>query len=340
LKLGEQLYASSLPGKRAWTASANRRAWSRSGVDGAGDRGLQAGPDPEVALGGALAGQERPVPLVDVGGEQGRGQGVGPGDEDGRHPGHVGGQPGRLQGADELAGGDQHLAAQVAALLLAGQLVLEVDPGRPGLDQGPGQLVGVQRPPEAGLGVGHDRHQIGPLLPLDPGHLLGPEQGVVDPADDRRDAVGRVQALVGVGVAGQVGVGRDLPAGQVDGLEAGLGHLHRLPAGQGAEGRDVVALAQQAPQPLGPHPGQGVLDQHLGPEPAHVLGRVVAADAPPAGARAPLLEQTRRAVLEHGVTTPGQFPARRWMEWTVDEQEILIQLIVAMSVIDEIYHNR
>ena len=277
--------------------------------EGAGDRGVQAGRDPEVALGGALAGHERPVPLVDVGGEQGRGQGVGPGQEHGRHPGDVGGQPGRLQGADELAGRDQHLAAQVPALLLRGQLVLEVDPGRPGLDHGRGQLVGVQRPPEPGLGVGNDRQQVGALLALDPGHLLGPEQGVVDPPDDRRHAVGRVQALVGIGLPGQVGVGGDLPARQVDGLEARLGHLHGLPAGQRPQRRNVVTLAQQPPQPLGPHPGQGVLDQDLGPELVDVLGRVLAADPPPARARQPILRQTPRGVFGHGDNTfREQFP--------------------------------
>ena len=32
LKLGEQLYASSLPGNLAWMPSANLRAWAMSGV--------------------------------------------------------------------------------------------------------------------------------------------------------------------------------------------------------------------------------------------------------------------------------------------------------------------
>ena len=53
--------------------------------------------------------------------------------------------------------------------------------------------------------------------------------------------VGRVQALVRVGLAGQVRVGGDLPAGQVDGLQAGLYLLNGLVAGQRAERVDVAA---------------------------------------------------------------------------------------------------
>jgi hypothetical protein len=47
----------------------------------------------------------------------------------------------------------------VAALLFRGKLVFPVNASRVGLDQGLHELVGVQRPAEAGLGVGDDRHQ-------------------------------------------------------------------------------------------------------------------------------------------------------------------------------------
>ena len=75
--------------------------------------------------------------------------------------------------------------------------------------------------------------------------LVGAQQRVVDPPHDRGDRVGRVEALVGVGLAAEVGVGRDLPAGQVDRLEPGADLLHRLVAGQRAEGVDVVLVVQQ-----------------------------------------------------------------------------------------------
>ena len=55
--------------------------------------------------------------------------------------------------------GHEHLAAHVAALLLGGELVLEVDAGGAGLDHRLHQLEGVERAAEAGLGVGHDRRE-------------------------------------------------------------------------------------------------------------------------------------------------------------------------------------
>ena len=110
-------------------------------------------------------------------------------------------------------------------------------------------------PPKPGLGVGHDRRQPvrrPPSLPprLGPGDLVGAQQRVVDPADHLRHRVDRVQALVRVGLPGQVGVGGDLPAGQVDGLQPGLDLLHGLVAGQRAERVDVPLALQQRPQPL------------------------------------------------------------------------------------------
>ncbi len=54
---------------------------------------------------------------------------------------------------------DQHLAAHVAALLLGGELVLEMDARGAGLDHRLHDLEGVERPAEARLGVGHDRRE-------------------------------------------------------------------------------------------------------------------------------------------------------------------------------------
>ena len=61
-------------------------------------------------------------------------------------------------------------------------------------------------------------------------------------------AVGGVEALVGVHLAAGVGVGGNLPAAQIDGLESGLRHLHRLVAGQGAKGGNVRGAVHQIPQ--------------------------------------------------------------------------------------------
>src|SRR6185437_15563303 len=126
------------------------------------------------------------------------------------------------------------------------------------------------------------------VLRLGPGDLVGPHERVVDPADDGGHRVGRVQALVGVGLAGQVGVGGDLPAGQVDGPEAGPDLLHGLVAGQGAKSVDVPAGVQQRPQPLGPEPGQRVLLLDRAAQADHVGGAVGPLDPGPARVGGPL----------------------------------------------------
>ncbi len=84
--------------------------------------------------------------------------------------------------------GDEHLAAEVAALLLGRELVLEVHARRARLDHGLHELEGVERAAEARLGVGDDRRQpvaavAAPLGMLD---LVGAEQRLVEPADERR----------------------------------------------------------------------------------------------------------------------------------------------------------
>ena len=57
------------------------------------------------------------------------------------------------------AGRDEHLPAEVTALLLRRELVLEVDACGAGLDHPLHQLERVEVAAEAGLGVGDDRHE-------------------------------------------------------------------------------------------------------------------------------------------------------------------------------------
>ena len=116
-------------------------------------------------------------------------------------------------------------------------------------------------------------------------------QRVVDAADDRRHRVGRVEALVGVGLPGEVAVGGDLPAGQVDRLEPGAHLLHGLAAGVGAERADVVLGVQQVPEVLGAAVGERRLLADRAAERDDVLGGVRALDAVPARVGVPdLLE--------------------------------------------------
>jgi hypothetical protein len=142
---------------------------------------------------------------------------------------------------------------------------------------------------EAGLGVGDDRrHPVTARVALDPVDLVGPPQGVVDAARQRRGAVGRVETLVGIDLLAEVGVTGDLPAGEIDGLQSGLDHLHGLVPGHRAQGVDVVAGGQQLPEALGALTGQRVLDGDGAAQPDHLRGRVVTPDPGPTGVLCPL----------------------------------------------------
>ena len=182
-----------------------------------------------------------------------------------------------------MARGDEHLAAEVAALLFAGELVLEVDARSTGLDHALHELEGVEGSPEARLGVGDDGQEPvtgnATLAVLD---LVRPLEGVVETLHQGGHRVGGVEALVRVGLARGVGIRRHLPAGAVDGLQAGLGHLNGLAAGHGAEGPGRVLLLEELPELPGPEGGQGVLDAEAAPELLHRVGAVGSGDALPA----------------------------------------------------------
>ncbi len=251
--------------------------------DAAADRLVEAVAGLVEALDRALAGGERQVVRVDVAGQQVGGLGVGARDDQGRHAHDVGGQARGDQLVDRLARRHQHLAAHVAALLHAGELVLEMHARRAGLDHRLHQLEGIEDAAEARLGVGHDRLQeVDAVVPFGMVQLVGAQQGVVDALDHLRHGVGRVQRLVRIHLAGEVGVGRDLPAAEIDRLEPGLDLLHGLVAGQRAERVDEVFGLQRLPQLLGAEPGQRMLDRHGAAQAHDVLGRIRPRDAGPA----------------------------------------------------------
>jgi hypothetical protein len=90
--------------------------------------------------------------------------------------------------------------------------------------------------------------------------LVCARQRPVEPLDQRRDRVRRVQRLVGVHLPRGVGVGGDLPARAVDRLEPRLDALHGLAARERAEGRHERLVAHELPELLGAAAGEGVLD--------------------------------------------------------------------------------
>src|SRR3546814_6414044 len=80
-------------------------------------------------------------------------------------------------------GGDQDLAAQMAALLFRCQLVLEVNAGSARFDIGLHDFKAVERAAKAGFGIGDDRREP---VALDAAFgmldLVGALEGAVDPA--------------------------------------------------------------------------------------------------------------------------------------------------------------
>jgi hypothetical protein len=188
----------------------------------------------------------------------------------------------------------------MAALLLRGELVLPVHARRTRGDHALHELEGVEDAAEAGLGVGHyRRHPVrGPGVTLGPGDLVGPQQRVVDAANHGRDRVGRVEALVRIRLTAEVGIRRDLPARQVDGLQTRLDLLHGLVACQGAQCVHVLFGLQQGPQPLCAEPGESVLLLYGAPQSNDVFGRIGPLDVLPSRVGVPLSPQLICSSLE------------------------------------------
>ena len=109
-----------------------------------GDDRIQSVAYPEESFRGALAGGELRVDRVDVAGQQVGRECVGAGNDDAGNAHDVCGQTGRVQCANVLRRGDEHLATEVAALLFRRELVLPVHTGRTGRDHALHQFEGVE----------------------------------------------------------------------------------------------------------------------------------------------------------------------------------------------------
>ena len=188
------------------------------------------------------------------------GLGVGARDDDAGDVHHVELEARRVEPLDLLVGGDQHLAALVAALLGARPLVLDVVAGHARLDEAADQVAHVRVAAVAGVGVGDDERPVvdgrrrGALRlahaqALEVLVAVGGEQR----PHQRRRLVGhlreRVAREVGPGVLARRALGRGRPAAEVDALDAHALHRHRLARRVGAEGGDALALGEELAQP-------------------------------------------------------------------------------------------
>ena len=226
------------PETAAWISSANSRASPRSGFEvshqtirhrarrrGRGrSRARPNGRRP--AAGGRIPRwcarriARTQVALVDVAGDQRRRMRVGAGDEQRRTPQTSAASRAALSVRMNALRRHENLAAEMAALLFRGELILEVDAGGARLDHRLHQLEGVERAAEAGFGVGDDRREpVGRGVALElwrSGRRAG--SVLLMRRTTSGTDVGRIERLVGIHLAGVVGVGGDLPAGQVDRL--------------------------------------------------------------------------------------------------------------------------
>ena len=236
-----------------------------------------------------FARDERRIRRIAVAGDQLRSVGVGPRHQDRRHAKHIGRKPRRRELLNSLARRHQHLATHVPALFGRRELVLEVHARGARFDHRLHQLESVQRTAEAGFGIGYDRqHPVDRVLPFTMRHLICTQQRIVDSLHHLRHAVRRIETLIGIHLAAGVGVGRNLPAAQVNGLQPRLSHLHSLVAGERAQRRDVPVAVHKIPELLRAVAGQAVFHPDRAANFVDVFRRVLSFHAVPPG-RCPLL---------------------------------------------------
>ena len=170
---------------------------------------------------------------------------------------------------------DQNLAAEMAAFLFRRKLIFKMHTRYASLDIGFHDFKTVQRPAEPGFCISDNWNEpVTVCAAFTVFDLIGTLQGTVDLARQFRSGIGRVEALVGIHRTGHIGIGCNLPARQVNRLQSGAGHLHRLIAGHGAKGIDIIFRSQQLPQFAGSPVGQSMLDLHRSTQLRHILSAV------------------------------------------------------------------
>lgn len=130
-----------------------------------------------------------------------------------------------------------------------GKLIFQVDCRRSRFDHGLHEFEYIQRPSEAGLGIRDDgREEIDVILALGMLDMIGALQRLIDSLHDMRNAVRRIETLVGIHLSGQVRVRRHLPSAEIDGLQSRFDLLDGLVAGQGPQRMDIIFRMKQIPQ--------------------------------------------------------------------------------------------
>lgn len=304
----------------------------RAGVDGIGKslveeldtglsvpvvlNGLQSGALLALELGGnhdvdqvagllvGGAGNEVMVSVIDGGGDEGGGLGIGSGNGQQVRAEDIGGGSDGNQSVDVLLDGDQHLSGHVATLLGTRGLVLNVDTGGTSLDEHLGELDDGSQTSVTSVGIGNDGSQV-----VDGGRELGSlglgdgksllvllsvveQLGKPQVLDLVGNGVHGVVSEIGRGLVGGGGGRRRLPSGNVDGVEV-LGHLGHLDGVKGTVGERgsvlLLVLLEQLVQLVGLL-GRSLGDLDGSSSRGNVLGGVDTLGVLPSGGGPPLLD--------------------------------------------------
>src|SRR6266568_2720684 len=245
---------------------------------------LQTAAEAEEPLDRTLAGEELQVSAVAIAGDELRSVGVCSRNQDRRHPEDIRSKASCGKLLNRFPSRHQYLAPQVSAFFRRGELILKMDCGRSSFNHAFHQFEGVKNSAESCFCIRNDRqHPIEGILPLGMRNLIGTHECVVDGTDHTRHAVGRIQTLVRVHLATKVRVRRNLPAAQIDGLEAGFGHLNRLISCERAKSGDIFLLVKHVPELLCAGASERMLYLN-GSAKAPDIGGLVSANRPfPAG---------------------------------------------------------
>ena len=248
------------------------------------NRGFHTAANAVETLRRALAGKnEFLIARIDVACEQTGAVGIGSRHQQRRHAQGVRSQPRGDQLLHGLDRRHQHFAAQMPAFLGRGKLVLKMNARRARLDHRLHQFEGIQVSAEARFGVREHRGKpVNSILAFGVMNLIGADQRLIDSPHQVRHTVRRIEALVGIHLPRVVGIGRRLPAADVNRLQPRTDLLNRLVPSHGAQRGHVVFVLQQTPQTLGAQFGQRVLDLNGAPQTHHILGAIRTGDAFPA----------------------------------------------------------
>src|SRR2546429_9810848 len=107
--------------------------------------------------------------------------------------------------------------------------------------------------------------------------------------DLSRHAVCRIKTLIGIHLAGEIGIGRHLPSAKIDRLQSRPNLLKRLVPGERAESVDEGFGLEQTPKLFRAAPRQGVFDDDVALQSPNIADRVITRNPVPAGIIGPTM---------------------------------------------------